>query len=294
MKILCAFTLALLTLSLMAVPDDADARRFGGGRSLGKQFQSMPRTAPRQTNPAGSQAAGAAGRVGGASRWLGPLAGLAAGGLLASLFFGDAFHGLQLLDVILIGALIFGGIMLFKAMRRGGPIAAGAGAGGYGGPSTGGRGRASAMMPSGLGISTEVESAAGEDQAPVWFDGPSFVEGAKTHFIRLQTAWDQADFGDIREYTTPQLFAELKRERQRLGEGEQYTEVVTLDAEIAGVRRDDDKVVASVLFSGLIREEKSATADPFREIWHVQHDWESREGDWLIAGVQQTSEQIDG
>jgi predicted lipid-binding transport protein (Tim44 family) len=297
MKILCVFTLALLTLSLMAVPDDADARRFGGGRSLGRQFQSMPRTAPRQTrqtNPASSQAAGAARRTSGASRWLGPLAGLAAGGLLASLFFGDAFQGLQLLDLILIGALIFGGIMLFKAMRRGGPIAAGAGAGGYGGPERGGRGPASGMMPSDLGVSTGVESSAGEDQAPAWFDGPSFVEGAKSHFIRLQAAWDQADFRDIQEYTTPQLFAELKRERQRLGEGEQFTEVVTLDAEIAGVRRDGDQVVASVLFSGLIREEESATADPFREIWHVLHDWQSREGDWLIAGVQQTSEQIDG
>jgi len=127
----------------------------------------------------------------------------------------------------------------------------------------------------------------GMDEAPPWFDGPAFLEGSKTHFIRLQTAWDEADFRDIREYTTPQLFAELQRERIRLGEEQQYTEVVTLEAEIAGVRRDGDRVVASILFSGLIREEQSATADPFREIWHVQHDWDDRDGDWLVAGVQQ-------
>jgi len=86
---------------------------------------------------------------------------------------------------------------------------------------------------------------------------------------------------------TPELFAELERERSRLGEQAQHTEVVTLDAQLVTVRRDGDLVVASVLFSGLIREEQDATADPFRETWHVQHDWESSAGDWLIAGVQQ-------
>lgn len=62
---------------------------------------------------------------------------------------------------------------------------------------------------------------------------------------------------------------------------------MTLEAEIAAVRRAGDQVVASVRFSGLIREEQNATADPFQEIWHVQHDWESNAGDWLITGIQQ-------
>ena len=96
-------------------------------------------------------------------------------------------------------------------------------------------------MPSDLGGSTAAAPVAGDDEAPPWFDGPGFLEGAKTHFIRLQAAWDQGDFRDIREYTTPQLFAELQRERQRLGDEAQYTEVVTLDAEIIGVRRDGDR-----------------------------------------------------
>jgi predicted lipid-binding transport protein (Tim44 family) len=220
------------------------------------------------------------------------LAGLAAGGLLASLFLGDAFEGLQLMDILLIGALLFGGLMLFKAMRRGAPAAVGAGAGGYGRPVVGGGDRLVGRMPPDLGDTAAAPT--GEDESPAWFDGVGFVEGAKTHFIRLQAAWDQADFRDIREYTTPELFAELKRERDRLGGGAQYTEVVTLDAQIVSVRRDGDRVVASVLFSGLIREEQGATADPFREIWHVQHDWESSAGDWLVAGVQQTSGQANG
>jgi predicted lipid-binding transport protein (Tim44 family) len=289
MKILLALALALSAVTLM-VPSDADARRFGGGLSLGKQYRSMPRTSPRQSQPASP--AGGSTRTGafGGSRWLGPLAGLAAGGLLASLFFGDSFQGLQILDILLIGGLLIGGLMLFRAMRRRGPVATGAGSGGYGAPASGGRIPVPQMMPPALGGATTTTAATGGDEAPVWFDSPGFVEGAKTHFIRLQAAWDQADFRDIREYTTPELFAELKRERDRLGEDAQYTEVVTLNAEIVGIQRDGDQVVASILFSGLIREEQSAAADPFREIWHVRHDWDSGEGDWLVAGVQQAQD----
>lgn len=291
MKILFTFVLALFAATLVTLPD-AEAKRFGGGLSLGKQFKSTPRTAPRQTQqaaPNASKAAGAAGRTSGASRWLGPLAGLAAGGLLASLFFGDGFEGIQFMDILLIGGLIIGGLMLFKAMRRRSPVAAGAGAGAYGGPvpEQTGRDPGQGLMLPNLGAPAGAATAEGEDEAPSWFDGAGFLEGTKTHFIRLQAAWDKADFRDIREYTTPQLYAELQRERQRLGEGAQYTEVVTLDAEIVGVRRDGDQAVASVVFSGLIREEENATADSFREIWHVQHDWDKSEGDWFIAGVQQ-------
>jgi len=297
MKALLAFALTLCAVMLITLPD-AEARRFGGRMSLGKQYKSAPRTMPHQNQQsaaARSQAAtGAAGRTGGASRWLGPLAGLAAGGLLASLLFGDAFEGLQIMDILLIGGLLLGGLMLFKTMRRGSPALAGTGPGVQGGPVSGGRGSPRGMVPSDLGKPAQGAPAPGDDEAPIWFDGPGFVEGAKTHFIRLQAAWDQADFRDIREYTTSQLFAELKRERDRLGEEAQYTEVVTLDAEIVGIRREGDQVVASILFSGLIREERGATADPFREIWHVQHDWESSEGDWLIAGVQQVSEHENG
>jgi predicted lipid-binding transport protein (Tim44 family) len=130
-------------------------------------------------------------------------------------------------------------------------------------------------------------SDASASDAPVWFDDAGFIDGAKTHFIRLQAAWDQSDFRDIRDYTTPQLFAEIKRERESLGDAPNYTEVVTLKAELLSVQRDADQVVASVRFTGLIREEESGTAKPLDEIWHVAHDWDSADGDWLISGIQQ-------
>jgi len=283
-KTLLAGVVALLAATLILAPE-TEAKRFGGGMSLGKQYRTPQSAAPprqAQQSPAASRPA--AGATSGASRWLGPLAGLAAGGLLASLFFGDAFEGLQILDILLMVGLVAGGIMLVRAMRRNIPAPAGAGA--HGGPLT-------ARYQSDHGVSSaalEAPLSVGADEvAPVWFDGPAFVEGSKTHFIRLQAAWDQADFQDIREYTGPQLFAELKRERERLGDAPQYTEVVTLDAELLGVQRDGDQAVASIRFSGLIREEEGGGANPVDEIWHVRHPWDSSAGDWLIVGIQQAS-----
>ena len=292
MRTLLFALFAFVVAGAAMLPDTADAKRLGGGKTLGQQYN-MPRQAPPQGQAMNQQAPRQQAAPGqrpqsGASRWLGPLAGLAAGGLLASLFFGDAFEGFQIMDFLLIAALVFGGFMLFRMLRanRGPtPAAAGAGAGA-------GQFRTShePTMPYSGGASAASPAVSGGDsEAPNWFDGAGFVEGAKTHFIRLQAAWDSADFRDIREYTTPQLFAELKREREAMGDAPNYTEVVTLNAELVSVQRDGDRVVASVRFSGLIREEEHDVAKPVDEIWHVVHDWASSEGDWLITGIQQVA-----
>jgi len=291
MKTLFVTVIAALVAAATLLPDSAEARRFGGGKSFGKQY-TVPRSAPsRQSAPPSSRPQAAPGQrapQSGASRWLGPLAGLAAGGLLASLFFGDAFQGFQIMDFLIIAALIFGAVMLFRMLRSRAPTPAGATAGaghGYRPHSPiGGVGGGSAQADRSVAT-----PAAAADDAPVWFDEAGFVEGAKTHFIRLQAAWDQSDFRDIREYTTPQLFAEIKRERESMGDAPNHTEVVTLNAELLSVQRDTDQVVASVRFSGLIREDEKAPATPLNEVWHVAHDWASADGDWLISGIQQTA-----
>ena len=301
MKTLFVTLMAALMAGSLLMPDIAEAKRFGAGKSFGKQYSTTPRkaTPPSQASQgtaAGQRQAapGQAAPKSGASRWLGPLAGLAAGGLLASMLFGDGFEGFQVMDFLMIAALVFGGFMLFKMFRNraAGPAVAGAGAGrGYAG--AGGQSPFGGM-PGGIGAAspgaTAVAPSSGTtaSDAPAWFDDAGFVDGAKTHFIRLQAAWDQSDFRDIREYTSPQLFAEIKREREALGDAPNYTEVVTLNAELLSVQRDGDQVVASVRFSGLIREEESGAAKPLDEIWHVAHDWESPDGDWLISGIQQT------
>jgi predicted lipid-binding transport protein (Tim44 family) len=304
MKTFIVAMLSLFVIGATVLPQDADARRFGGGRSLGKQY-SMPRQAQRPQTPQrqqaadqrGNQAAAAGQRPRGGMGFLGPLAGLAAGGLLASLFFGGAFEGFQPFDFLIIAALVIGGILVFRLLRQQrstGPRPAPAGftprvepggqPGGqaaFGGPFGGGGAQ---LQPD---AAADAVTEPGAAEAPAWFDAQGFAEGAKTHFIRLQAAWDQADFRDIREYTAPQLFAELKRERGSMGDVSNYTEVVTLNAELLGVQRDGDQAVASVRFTGLIREDEQAPAKPLDEVWHVAHDWASPEGDWLITGIQQ-------
>lgn len=316
LKTLITAGIAMLTAGVLSMPADVEAKRFGGGGNLGKQSSSMqrqaqpPQRAPQQQQaqtPQQGQAAAAGQRpqgASGASRWLGPLAGLAAGGLLAAMLFGDGFEGFQALDFLMIVLLAVGAFMLFRMWRRhqARPAMASAGAAaGRGGvtpplaarrahPQTdafaGSSQRGAQSMHPEMAAGTAPPGAGAQD-APAWFDGAAFAEGAKTHFIRLQAAWDKADFRDIRDYTTPQLFAELQRERHTT-EGEQYTEVVRLNAELMGVQREDDLLVASVLFSGLIREGEQDVARAFSEIWHVQHAWNAPQGDWLIAGIQQT------
>lgn len=286
-KILAVLPLLFATLTLLAVPDDADARRLGSGRSMGKQYSAPAKSTPAPAAaPTGQQSAGAP-RQSGASRWLGPLAGLAAGGLLASLLFGDAFEGLQVMDFLLLAGLVFGGLMLFRAMRGGTAQPRPAG-----GPSLETDYRSGAGFGGDdAGFARTMNRTAGQPEAsfsaPDWFDPAGFVQGAKVHFVRLQAAWDKGDMKDIAQYTTPQLFAELQADRLNEGVEGNFTEVVTLNAELTDVQRDDDQVVASVRFSGLIREEQGATAHDFAEIWHVVHAWDSPQGDWFVAGIRQ-------
>jgi predicted lipid-binding transport protein (Tim44 family) len=284
LKTFLTFLFALITVSFLTIPD-AEAKRLGGGASLGKQTTMPKQAQPPAAAPSQTQRPGAAApAAGGPSRWLGPLAGLAAGGLLAALFFGGAFEGMTAIDWILIAALALGAFYLFRSLRRRAPApapapaavtSAGRVATGYG-PMGG--------LPSGTG---DVGATTRRDEVPGWFDGRGFAEAAKTHFIRLQAAWDEGDWQDIATYTTPQLIAELQQERDRSAHPGQHTEVVTLNSELLQVQRDGDQVLASVRFSGLIREEAGAPAQPFDEVWHVQHAWNTRDGDWLIAGIQQ-------
>jgi predicted lipid-binding transport protein (Tim44 family) len=282
MKTLIALFFSLLAVTLVTAPD-AEAKRLGGGSSLGRQT-----TAPRQIDaprptPTPAQAprpAPASPAATGPSRWLGPLAGLAAGGLLASLFFGGAFEGMTALDWLLIAALAFGVVQLLRTMRRRAPAPAAA--------TPGGRVPLGAAPLGGLGSGAAHASApVTRNDAPAWFDARGFAHGAKDHFVRLQAAWDAADWQAIGEYVTPSLLAELQAEHARSAVPGQRTEVVSLDVRLLEMQRDGDRVLASVRFSGLLREEAGGDAERFDEVWHVEHDWASRDGDWLIAGIQQ-------
>jgi predicted lipid-binding transport protein (Tim44 family) len=272
MKHLFALVLTLF-ISFALTTTDAEARRFGGGSSIGKQRQSysQQQAAPQKPAPAAAPAAP------GGNRWLGPLAGLAAGGLLASMFMGNGLGGFNPMSLVLLlggAAAIF---FVFRAMRRNAPAAqpmqyAGGPATGYNPP---------------VGFPASATQAQASSSRPAGFEDEPFLREAKVHFIRLQAAYDSADLNDIREYTTPEMFAEINMQIRERGEARQTTEVVTLDAQMVEVVTEGNQAIASVRFSGLIREEEGGKAEPFNEIWHVHKSLAQQNAPWLVAGIQQ-------
>ena len=285
MRNLLSFLLVAL-MSFTLAMDLAQAKRFGGGGNLGKQRPSYSQRAAPQTPPASPSQQQASPRpASNASRWLGPLAGLAAGGLLASLLFGDAFQGLQVLDFLLLGAVGLGAYLLFRSLRQ--KSAPPATARRYAGAAASGPNFQVPEIGSGLKQGPMADKAPVSSVRPAWFNEETFLEAAKTHFTRLQAAWDAGDMAEIRSYTTPQLFAELNRERAQLGNQKQFTQVLDLNTELVDSVTEGDQFIASVRFSGLIREEEQGEAHPFSEIWHVQRSLTDPQAHWYVAGIQQ-------
>lgn len=120
------------------------------------------------------------------------------------------------------------------------------------------------------------------------FDVEDFLRVSRTHFLNLQEAWDRADIATLRSMMTEAMLAEIKgqlAERERHKPGETHrTEVVMLEARLLGLEPVAGGHVASVEFSGLIREDPSAGPNPFREVWNITRAGAG--GGWLVAGVQ--------
>ena len=273
---------AIMSVALLA-PDLASAKRLGGGRSLGRQSDSVTRQTPRAPTeaPAAAPAQARPAPASGASRWLGPLAGFAAGGLLASMFMGHGFSGGGFMDILLLGLLVVGGIFLWRMLRRSGrteerPVQ-------YAGvPRT--PSAPSNFAPSGSLSQPPVSQRA---SLPPGFETEPFLRHAKVSFIRLQAANDAKDLADLRDYSTPEMYGELDMDIQERGSAAQKTEVVSLNAELLGVETEGDLAIASVRFTGLVREREGGSADPIDEVWHVQKSVSDPKSTWLVAGIQQ-------
>ena len=121
---------------------------------------------------------------------------------------------------------------------------------------------------------------------PEDFPVESFLRNAKASFIRLQAANDRKDINDVREYTTPEIFAEISLQMQERGNAVQNTEVLSIDAELLEVSNEGDYSIASVRFTGQLRE-NNAAIESVDEIWHVQKNLRDDKSVWLLAGIQQ-------
>jgi predicted lipid-binding transport protein (Tim44 family) len=303
-----ALMTAALVLGLALVTGDAEAaKRLGGGKSSGMQRESVsaqkapaPAQAPNQaaapasaTNP---QAAPGAAQPQPKRSWMGPLAGLAAGLGLAALASHFGF-GEELASMLMIGLLVMAVIAVIGFVMRRRAAAQQPALAGAGGMQYAGLGREIPPSPDASpGYSAPAAFGGGESATtatttagniPAGFDVESFVRNAKVNFIRLQAANDAGNLDDIREFTTPEMFAEIKMEMADHGAGGQ-TDVVTINGEVLDVAEEASRYVVSVRFNGLIREAANAPAEPFDEIWHMVKPRDGSRG-WVLAGIQQVS-----
>jgi predicted lipid-binding transport protein (Tim44 family) len=121
---------------------------------------------------------------------------------------------------------------------------------------------------------------------PEGFDLPAFERIAKMIFIRMQAANDAADLDDLRNFTTPEMFASLRLDIQDRGAKPQHTDVERVEASVVDFAEESGRHIVSVRFQGLIREEQGAPAEAFDEVWHLVKP--EGDGSWAIGGIQQS------
>ncbi|MBL0143021.1 MAG: Tim44 domain-containing protein [Betaproteobacteria bacterium] len=291
MKLSLLLTAALLSLTFAAGDSDA-ARRFGGGSNLGKQRSATSAPAAPAATPAPAKPAQAAPvpttpppKPSFMSRWGGLIAGLGMGALIGSLFSGGLGGMGGILTLLLIAGVAFMAWRAF-ASRRTSTANAPVEFAGVGNVEP-------TMRPAlniGGGAGAPVEAPAGSASTPIpGFETEPFLRVARTSFIRLQAANDAKDLDDIRDYTTPEMFAEISMQVGERGDAPQKTEVVSIDAKLVEAVVEGDYAIASVRYTGLIRESAGANPEPVDEIWHVRKSMTDRKATWLIAGIQQVA-----
>jgi predicted lipid-binding transport protein (Tim44 family) len=304
MKFLSALAL-VLSLGLAVGVSDAEAKRIGGGKSTGMQRQGTtekaPTATPAQTPGTPAAAAAPAGAAAGAAAaaapkrsWMGPLAGIAAGlglaALASHLGFGEELASMLMMGLLAFAVIAVIGLVMRKraAAQAGQNAMAYAGAGAQpGAPAA--RTFDTAMPAGGSGSTGSMIGANLAEQPkrsiPADFDVPAFVRNAKVQFIRLQAANDAGNLDDIRGFTTPEMFAELKMDLAERAGATQTTEVMTVEADVTDVAEDEQRYVVSVRFTGTLREDSTQTTS-FDEVWHLTKPRQGN-GGWMLAGIQQ-------
>lgn len=314
-------TFVVAVAAFVAV-DFADARRVSGGRSLGAQrpaAQPAPHTPPTAapagastsnataatppgagpaSNPVMAPPAGAAAAKPAAtaatpaasagSRWMGPIAGLAAGlglaALASHLGFSEELASLLLIALFAVAAIA---LMRFMFARRG-PVReplpyAGAGAGlgtAPGGYETQVPPRSRAEPTFG-GVPALKPFA--NRRLPAGFDAAAFAREARKQFLAVQAAHDRHDTKTLAEVMTPELLREISREMDVSGAA-RPTEIVEVDAEVVDVTTEGRNHWVSVRFAGTARE--GGVLEPFDEIWNLVKPVDGGSG-WQVAGIQQ-------
>lgn len=295
---------------------DAEAARVGGGRSAGRQssstHNSSSQAAPAQkTAPAQAAPTPPAPQPSGMSRFMGPLAGLAAGlgiaALLSHMGLGGAMASM-LSGLLMVGLLLGVGFFIYRMVTRNKaapqPLGyAGAGNTGSAAPAPAApqaqpaQFTGNAAVPGSLAATvggapaagaplSAINSAPAASRWPADFNAAEFERQAKLNFERLQAANDAGDASTLRDFLTPALYNELEAEMKSAWGSSQKTECVELNSQVIDVVTEGDLYVVSVRFTGQIRE--NGVLNNLNEVWHLEKPVSGRSG-WRVSGIQQVS-----
>lgn len=269
---------SIAVVGLVGVVSDADAKRMGGSKSTGMQRSSQqinqtpaaasPTAAAQQRTT--SAAPNAAKAPSAASRWMGPLIGIASALGIAALLshFGLGEGMASILTALLLAGLAFMVFkMLFNVFRAKKPQAAG----GYG------FNDAPQARTSSSPFNTPAAANVNNDE---------FLRIAKGFFIRLQAANDKKDTDDLRRFLTPEMFAEIQLQIVERGNTEQTTDILQLNATVLNIVSEGTHDIGSVRFTGRIKCSDQPMAEDFSEIWHFTK-WSNHADQWSLAGIQQ-------
>jgi predicted lipid-binding transport protein (Tim44 family) len=315
MKIWSIVLTAAMALSFGFAATSAEAaKRLGGGKSVGQQSSNVTKREAAPATPAAPAAAGAAAAAAPKKPWGAMLGGLAAGlglaWLASSLGLGGAMANIMMFALLAIVAVVVIGFIMRK-MKGGNngqnqsPFAM-QGAGNAATPrsySPENVGNDASARPwernsmafdssKSAGTGSMIGSGLSGSQSwgvPADFDADGFLKACKANFMTLQDAWDKSDINSLRAMMTDDMLVEIKTQlaerESHTGAGVNKTDVQMLDAKLLGIEELADVYMASVEFSGMIREDASAGASPFREVWNMTKP-RNGSGGWLVAGVQ--------
>jgi len=325
MKIWQVILSAVFAVTLTLSGTAADAKRLGGGGSVGKQSSNVTQRQAPANNATNSPAApGAAAAAAPKKPWGAMLGGLAAGlglaWLASSLGLGGAFGQIIMFALLALVVMVVIGLVMRKLKGRGAnapgatrpqPPFAFQGAGNaseattprnYSPSNVGNDASArpwersatafdsTAAAPAAAGSMIGAGLAGSQSWGvPDGFDADGFLKACKANFITLQDAWDRSDIQNLRSMMTDDMLEQIKTQlsdrETHTGGVTNKTEVVMLDAQLLGIEEMSDVYMASVEFSGMIKEDASAGASPFREVWNMTKPRSGGSG-WLVAGVQ--------
>ncbi len=309
MKKILSLLAIVFTLGLSTVALEADAaKRMGSGKSMGTQRQANVDKTPAAPAQASASTAGAGAAAAAPARsWMGPIAGLAAGlglaALASHLGFGAELASMLMFGLLAVAVMAAIGFFMRKraaaskqeTMRSTGGMSY-ATVGGH--PPAHSDTSYKVSMPSANGIAPSAGGSMigssleinqnGVKQLPANFDSVAFERNAKVNFIRLQAAYDAENLDDIRQFTSPEMFAELKMDMAERGTSVQKHEVLNISAAVLDVEESSDRYVVSVRFTGMMRDTVALVDEAFDEIWHLTKP-SQRDSGWVLAGIQQSS-----